>query len=56
MVDFSIILDLLSKSNISKVAGIDKLSGTFIKDGAESIAQPFYKDNKREARVPEPFN
>ena len=31
IVDSSIILDLLSKTNISKAAGIDKLSGTFIK-------------------------
>ena len=37
MVDYSIILDLLSKTNISKAAGIDKLLGTFIKDRAESI-------------------
>ena len=43
MVDSSIILDLLSKTNISKAAGIDKLSGTFIKDGAESIANHFTK-------------
>ena len=43
MVDSSIILDLLSKTNISKEAGIDKLSGTFIKDGAESIANHFTK-------------
>ena len=42
MVDSSIILDLLSKTNIS-AAGIDKLSGTFIKDGAESIANHFTK-------------
>ena len=32
MVDSFIILDLLSKTNISKAAGIGKLSGTFIKD------------------------
>ena len=43
MVDSSIILDLLSKTNISKIAGIYKLSGTFIKDGAESIANHFTK-------------
>ena len=43
MVDSSIILDLLSKTNISKAAGIDKLSGTFIKDGAESFANHFIK-------------
>ena len=43
MVDSSIILDLLSKTNISKAAGIDNLSGTFIKDGAESIANHFTK-------------
>ena len=43
MVDSSIISDLLSKTNISKAAGIDKLSGTFIKDGAESIANHFTK-------------
>jgi len=43
MVDSSIILDLLSKTNISKAAGIDKLSGIFIKDGAESIANHFTK-------------
>ena len=43
MVDSTIILDLLSKTNISKAAGIDKLSGTFIKDGTESIANHFTK-------------
>ena len=43
MVDSTIILDLLSKTNISKAAGIDKLSGIFIKDGAEAIASHFTK-------------
>ena len=43
MVDSSIILDILSKTNISKAAGINKLSCTFINDGAESIANHFTK-------------
>ena len=43
MVDSTIILDLLSKTNISKAAGIDTGIGTFIKDGAESIANHFTK-------------
>ena len=43
MVDYTVILDLLSKTNISKAAGIDKLSGIFIKDGAEKIAFHFTK-------------
>ena len=43
MVGSSIILELLSKTIISKASGIDKLSGTFIKDGAESIANHFSK-------------
>ena len=42
-VDSAIILDLLSKTNILKAAGIDKLSGIFIRDGAESIAFHFTK-------------
>ena len=37
MVDQTVILNLLSKTNISKAAGIDKLSGIFIKDGAEKL-------------------
>ena len=43
MVDQTVILNLLSKTNISKAAGIDKLSGIFIKDGAEKIALHFTK-------------
>ena len=43
MIDHTVILDLLSKINISKAAGIDKLSGIFIKDGAEIIAFHFTK-------------
>ena len=43
MVDSSTILDLISKTNISKAAGIDNLLGTFIKDGAESIANHFQR-------------
>ena len=41
IVDSSIILYLLSKKNISKAAGIDKFSHTFIEDRAESIANHF---------------
>ena len=42
MIDHTVILDLLSKINISKAAGIDKLSGIFIRRG-ERIAFHFTK-------------
>ena len=39
MADPIFITDLLSKTNTSKAAGIDKLSGTFIKDGASCFGE-----------------
>ena len=43
MADPTFITDLLSKTNISKAAGIDKLSGTFIKDGASFFGEHLTK-------------
>ena len=37
------ILDMLTKTNISNAPGIDTLSGTFIRDGAEIISGPLAK-------------
>ena len=42
-VDPIFITDLLSKTNIAKAAGIDKISGTFIKDGASCFGEHFTK-------------
>ena len=39
-VDSNQIYDILNKTNISKSPGIDKLSGIFIRDGAEVLATP----------------
>ena len=39
-IDSIMILDMLTKTNISKTPGIDTLSGTFISDGAEIISGP----------------
>ena len=39
-IDSTMILDMLTKTNISKAPGIDTLSGTFIRDGAEIISGP----------------
>ena len=40
VIDPIMILDMLSKTNITKAPGMDKLSGTFIRDGAELISGP----------------
>ena len=42
-VDPIFITDLLSKTNIAKAAGIDKISGTFIKVGASCFWEHFTK-------------
>ena len=39
-IDSTMILDILSKTNISKAPGIDKLPGTFLRDGSAVIAIP----------------
>ena len=36
----STILNILKITNLSKVAGLDNLSGRFFKDGAEVLAKP----------------
>ena len=39
-VDSNLIYDILRKTNITKAPGIDKLSGIFIRDGADVLAMP----------------
>ena len=39
-IDSTQIFDILRKTNINKAPGIDKLSGIFIRDGAEILATP----------------
>ena len=39
-IDSDLIHDILKKNNANKAPGIDKLSGVFIKDGAEVLANP----------------
>ena len=39
-IDQNVVLKILQDTNTSKSAGIDKMSGIFIKDGAEVLAKP----------------
>ena len=40
MKDTSEVLEIMQNINISKAAGIDKLSGKFLRDGAEILVKP----------------